>query len=383
MRHVALLIETSRTYGRDLLNGIRKYVDERGRWSMYVELRGLESQPPAWLRRWKGDGILARTGSAELSKELQRANVPVVELRTSRFHHIFPFVGVDNRALGRMVADHLLELGFQHFGIYRIDTEDYFTERAENFVGYLASKGYAVSQFHEIDHQERPVEWERHQDRLVEWLKELPKPVGVMACTDQLGYWLIDACGRAGIAVPEQVAVVGVENDETLCTTSSPPLSSVTFEGSRIGYTAAQLLDEMMNGASPPTEPILIPPRRIYPRRSSDVIAIDDPLMAQAIRLIRDKATMNISIKDILKEVPISRSMMERRMRELLGRSPHDEILRLKIDAARHLLVGTDLTIDQIAQRTGFRTVQYFCTVFLKTSSLTPGAYRKQARIGR
>jgi len=382
MRRVALLIETSRTYGRDLLAGIRRYVDENGEWSMYLELRGLDSRPPAWLHRWKGDGILSRTGSKELSKALQRTNAPVVELRTSRFHHSFPFVGVDNRALGRTVADHLLNLGFQNFGIYRIDTEDYFIERAQNFVDYLVAKGNNVAEFHEIIHEERPFVWERHQDQLVRWLKQLPKPAGVMACTDQLGYWLIDACRRAGISVPHEVAVVGAENDETLCSTSSPPLSSVEYDGALIGYTAAKVLDGMMNGEEAPSEPILIPPRRISTRQSSDVVATNDPHLAQAIRMIRDKATTGLSVQDILRVVPISRSTLERRMRELLGRSPREEILRLRLDSAKHLLSGTDLTIDQISHRTGFQTVQYFCTVFQKELQTTPGSYRKRSRTG-
>ncbi len=380
MRHVALLIETSRTYGRDLLTGIRKYVEEHGSWSMYLESRGLDSKPPAWLHRWQGDGILTRTGSVEIAQALERTNVPIVELRTSRLHRKFPFVGVDNRALGRIVAEHLLELGFQNFGIYQLDTEDYFVERSENFVRFLQSQGIEPSVFRAEDHQDRPLEWERHQDQLVNWLTCLPKPVGIMACTDQLGYWLLDACLRAQIMVPEEVAVVGCENDETLCNMSSPPLSSVVYDGCRIGYTAAKLLDGMMQGVPAPVEPTLLPPSRICARRSSDVVAIADPLMSQAIRMIREHATQGITIKQVLREVPLSRSTLERRMRELLGRSPREEILRLRIENARHLLAATDLTIEQISQRCGFRTAQYFCTAFHKAMELTPGAYRKQSR---
>ncbi|SFI53196.1 XylR family transcriptional regulator [Planctomicrobium piriforme] len=380
MRHVALLIETSRTYGRELLAGIRRYANEHGPWSMYLELRGLDSKPPAWLNRWHGDGILTRTGSLEMAQALERADVPTVELRTTRFHHRFPFVGVDNQALGRMVARHLLERGFRYFAVYDLDSEDYFTERGETFVQAIRAAGHDVHIFRSPDHREQPQEWEAHQDQLVEWLKALPKPVGIMACTDQLGYWLLDACVRAEIAVPEQAAVVGCENDETLCTMATPPLSSAAFDAQRIGYAAAKLLDGLMQGEPAPTAPLLIPPLQVVTRRSSDVVAIDDVVFSQAIRRMRESASQGLSIKEVLQSVPISRSTLERKTRSLLGRSPREEIFRIRLEIARQLLQETEMSLEQIAQRCGFRTAQYFCTAFLKSQGMTPGAFRKQSR---
>jgi len=380
MRHVALLIETSRTYGRGLLQGIRRYASEHGPWSMYVELRALDSRPPAWLHRWKGDGILTRTGSRTMARAIHKAQVPTVELRNSRYDDGFPFVGVDNQAVGRLVADHLLSLGFRNFGVYELDTEHYFTERRETFVRQIQSQGFQVQVFRAGGDRESPRQWEHHQDRLVRWLQQLPRPVGLMACTDQLGYWLLDACARAGIAVPEQAAVIGVENDETLCTMASPQLTSVAFDSVRIGYAAADLLDRMMQGIPAPKHPLYIPPLQVVPRKSSDVMAIDDPDVCEAIRALRKAACSGVSIGELLKTVPVSRSMLERRCRELLGRSPREEMFRLRIQAAQSLLRDTELTGDQIAHRTGFRSAPYFCTSFLKATGCTPGAYRQQSR---
>lgn len=378
MPHVAVLIETSRSHGRGMLRGVRQYIAENGPWSVFVELRALDSKPPPWLHRWKGDGILTRSGSQEIVDAVIKAGVPAVELRTTRFRHPFPFVGVDNVILGRKVAEHLLDRGFRHFAVYDLDTEEYFAQRSETFIQTLSQSGYKVSQLHANRNAESPAEWERQQNDLVRWLTRLPKPVGLMACTDQLGFWLLDACGRAEIAVPEEVAVVGVENDETLCTMARPPLSSVPFNSERSGYEAAALLARLMSGKPAPIAPILLEPLEIITRQSSDIVAIDDPEIAAAAMFIRQYACKGISVDDILKVVPISRSLLERRMRLILGRSPKAEISRIQIDLVKKLLSETDLSMTEIAKRAGFAYPQYMCGLFHRKFGQTPGQYRRK-----
>jgi len=377
--HVALLIETSRSYGRALLRGVRQYISERGPWSVYMELRALESKTPPWLKRWRGDGILTRTASQAMADAVRATGVPAVELRATKLEHDFPFVGVDNRALGRMVAEHLVERGFRHFGVYEIDIEDYFEERRENFVGTLRQSGFGCDVYHAPRRREKPAQWERQQDDLAAWLAELPKPVGLLACTDQLGFWLLDACHRAGVSVPEEAAVVGVENDESLCTMSSPPLSSVQFNGRRIGYEAAALLGRMMQGEPPPQEQTLIEPLGIVTRLSSDVVAIEDKDLAAALRFIRRHACGGITVEDVLRAVPMSRSALERRMRHVLGRTPKAEINRVKLNRVRQLLVETDLPLAAVARKAGFKHPQYMAEVFKQQFGQSPGAYRSGA----
>lgn len=379
--HVALLVETSRSYGRAILRGVRKYISENGPWSFYIELRALESKAPNWLRTWRGDGILTRTGSQAMADIIRRADVPTVELRASRLDHAFPFIGVDNLSMGRMIVDHLLERGFRRFALYAIDTEDYFVERCRNFVEAVNAAGCDCDVYGSKVHRERPRRWERQQDELAAWLAGLSKPVGVMACTDQLGFWLLDACKRARLAVPEEVAVVGVENDETLATMATPPLSSVQFDGERTGYEASRILDAMMRGEPAPLEPTLIRPLGIVTRQSSDVVAIEDKDVADAARFIREHAAKGITVDDVLRAVPVSRSALDRRMRDALGRTLKAEILRVQLVRVKQLLAETELPLMVIADKTGFRHHQYLAEVFKQRCGQTPGQYRAQYRL--
>ncbi|UUO06102.1 DNA-binding transcriptional regulator [Blastopirellula sp. J2-11] len=378
--HVALLIETSRTYGRELLHGVRKYVAEHGPWSLLVESRSLESPPPPWLPAWKGNGILTRSGSQAMADAVSRAKLPTVELRSTRLQHSFPFVGVDNRSLGKSVAEHFLSRGFRHFAVYQLGAEEYFQQRCENFVQTVADNGYEAFRYHPRNRREQPTEWEQAQQELADWVDQLPKPVGVMACTDQLGFWLLDACRRCGAIVPEEVAVVGVENDASLCNMASTPLSSIELNGVAIGYRAAELLEHLMRGGKPPKKPILIEPLGVVTRLSSDVVAVDEPELAAALLFMREHACDGISVSDVLRAVAISRSSLERGLRKLLGRSPNQELLRLKLKRAEEMLTHTDLTLAAIAEKCGFRRTQHLAETFRDLFGTPPGQYRRERR---
>ncbi len=381
IRHVALLIETSRSYGRGLLRGVRRYMAEHGPWSAFMELRALDSKAPPWLKNWQGDGILTRTGNQAMADAILKTGVPAIELRATRLQHDFPFVGVDNRALGRMVAEHLLDRGFRHFGVYQLDYEIFFEQRCENFVASLQEAGHTCDIYRASGHlTEKPTQWEKHQDDLARWLLSLPKPVGLMACTDHMGYWLLDACKRARVAVPEEVAVVGVENDESLCTMAMPPLSSVHFNAERTGYEAASLLDRLMAGEPPPPGPTLIGPARIVTRQSSDIVAIDDRPVAAALHFIREHACEGITVEDVLNAVPLSRSVLERRMRAAIGRTPKAEIVRMQLNRVKELLSETDLKLEVVARKAGFKHPQYLSAVFKQKFGITPGTFRNHAQ---
>jgi LacI family transcriptional regulator len=375
---VAVLIETSRSYGRGLLQGIRRYLAEHGPWLVFMEIRDLESSPPVWLKNWRGDGILVRSGTAAIAKAVRQTGLPAVELRSPRLNPGVPWITIDNRAMGRIVADHLMERGFRNFGVYEIGTEVFFEQRRVNFMETVVAAGCSCGIYHAQGPPERPSHWERHQEQLAHWVKALPKPVGIMACTDQLGFYLLEACARAGVSVPEEVAVVGVENDESLCAMATPPLSSVSFNTEAAGYAAAALLDRMMAGELAPQEPIAFEPLGVVVRRSSDVVAIDDREIALAVRFIREHACEGISVRDVLREVPLSRSALERRMQAALGRAPKAEINRVRLQRIKELLSGTDLSLAAIAHRTGYRGPQYLVEVFQRKTGVTPGSYRRR-----
>ncbi len=343
-----------------------------------MELRALDSRAPLWLRNWRGDGILTRTGTPAIARAVRRAGVPMVELRSPRLNPGVPWVGVDNRAMGKLVADHLIQRGFRHFGAYELASEIFFEERRGNFIATLAEAGYTCASYQPKGRPEKPAQWERHQEDLARWVEQLPKPVGIMACTDQLGFFLLDACARVGVRVPDEVAVVGVENEESLCTMAVPALSSVEFNLERIGYEAAATLERLMAGQRPLEDPLLIEPLGVVVRGSSDVVAVGDSAVAEAARFIREHACEGIAVGDVLKRVPISRSALERRMRAALGRTPNEEINRVRVETVKRLLVGTDLPLAAIAERTGFAGAQYLVDVFRRKTGQTPGAFRRR-----
>jgi LacI family transcriptional regulator len=374
---VAILVDTSRSYGRDIVRGIRRYVAEHGPWSLYLEPRDLRSTFPDWLKKWRGDGILSRTVDEKMLRQLKATKLPVVELRTSVLKHPFPFVGMDNSVVGARVAEHLRNRGFHHFGCVQDVSENFFVERSDRFIRAVCDAGFECPVF-----QSERSNWEQHQRALVAWLLKLPKPAGVFAVNDQLGFWVLDAARRAGIAVPEELAVVGAENDNMLCETASPPLSSLRLRGQVVGHAAARLLDEWMQRKRipKPGEKHLHLPGDIVVRQSSDIVAVEDPRIAAALRFIRQHATENLDVTRVAREVALSRSVLERRMKALIGRSPGEEINRLRFAAVEKLLAQTDLTLDAIAARCGFTHPQYMAEAFRKRSGITPGEFRRSRK---
>jgi LacI family transcriptional regulator len=372
---VALLVETTRTYTRELLSGVRRYLATFGPWSTFLELRALESSPPAWLRNWDGDGILTRTFTQETADLIEASGLPAVELRATNLQGKRPFVGMDNAHIGRAVAEHFFERGYRRFGAYSLQTERFFEERVRNFVGTVEALGCQCSELPESS-SESVKDWEQNQARLIEWLASLPKPVGIFAANDQLGVHLLEACQRAGVAVPEEVAVVGAENEETLCAFATPPLSSVRFDGQRVGYAAAELLDRLMQGKAPECGEIFVPPRGIVVRRSSDELVINDPLVVMAARLIRENATSGLSVESLCRRLNASRSTLDRRMKAALKRSPKEEINRIRFREVERLLRETDLSIEVIAEQTGFSHGQYLQAAFKQSYGQTPGKFR-------
>ena len=361
---------------RDLLAGISHFIDSHGPWSTFLELRAFESSLPPWLMNWDGDGIITRTHSAEMAKAIAATGLPTVEVRSTNYETGFPFVGMDNALIGQRVAEHFVNRGYRHFAAYTLDTESFFRERISNFVTPIEAAG-AKCETLPAHSESSPADWEEHQQELMNWLTSLEKPVGIFATNDQLGVRLIDACQRAGIAVPEEVAVVGCENEETLCEFTSPSLTSVRFDGHTVGFRAATLLDRLMKNklVDPPS---LIPPRGIEVRESSDEFVIEDAVALRAVRMIREKAFQGLTVAAICEQLSISRSTLERRMKAALKRGPKEEILRIQFREVKRLLRNTSLTIEVIAEQVGFSHAHYLQTVFRERYGITPGQFRKQ-----
>lgn len=378
---VAVLVDTSRSYGRDIVRGIRRYVAEHGPWSLYLEPRDLRSSFPDWLKDWPGDGILARTVDAGLLRQLKATRLPVIELRTTVLKHPFPFVGMNNHIVGERVARHFLDRGFRKFACGLDTSERFFVQRWESFRETLQKHGCTCDLFEYAPEAGSRPRWDQHQRRLADWLTSLEKPCAVFATNDQLGFWMLDAARRAGLRVPEELAVVGAENDKTLCETAWPPLSSVQLRGQHAGYQAAKFLDDWMLRKMAPPKEMLLSPGDVVVRQSSDIVAVEDERIARALHFIRQKASEGVGVDEVAREVALSRSALERRMKASVGRSPGDELIRIRFGLVEKLLSQTDLTLDAIADRAGFKHPQYMAEAFRKRFGITPGEYRKRNRI--
>ncbi|MEM9283621.1 MAG: DNA-binding transcriptional regulator, partial [Verrucomicrobiota bacterium] len=349
-------METTRTYTRELLAGVSRYLQAHGPWSTFLELRAFESSLPPWLDRWDGDGIITRTHSETMAEAIARTGLPAVEVRSTNYERGFPFVGMDNQRIGLMVAEHFVNRGYRNFAAYTLDTESFFRERVINFVTPIEDAG-ARCELLPAASEASPSDWETHQAALITWLTSLPKPIGIFATNDQLAVRLIDACQRAHLSVPDEVAVVGCEDEKTLCEFTSPTLTSVQFDGEEVGYQAARILDHLMEGHAPPESPILIPPKGITVRGSSDEFVIEDSIVLRAVRLIRDEALIGITVGAICERLGVSRSTLERRMKTSLKRGTKEEILRIQFREVKRLLHRTSLTIEAIAEQTGLQVV--------------------------
>lgn len=377
---VALLIETSNAYARGLLEGIVAYAREHDAWSIYLPEQRRGDAPPSWLSRWKGDGIIARIENEAIAKAVTKTRLPVIDVSAARLVPAIPWVETDDAAIARLAAEHLLERGFRNLAFCGEPRFNWSEWRCESFCHVVRHAGATCHTYETTTRDGPTASWDQEHRRLMAWIKKLPKPVGVMASYDIKAQQLLDACRELRIAVPEEVAVVGVDNDKLLCDLCSPPLSSVIPNAQRTGYVAAQLLNRLLSGEKVPPEAHLIEPLGVQTRQSTDVLAIDDRDIAAAVRFIREHACEGIKVADLLRAVPLSRRVLESRFTKLVGRTPHDEILRVKIERAKQLLVETDLSLALVAERTGIEHVEYLSVAFKRVTGQTPKDFRVSHR---
>jgi len=372
---VILLIETSRAYGRGLLRGIVKYSRLHGPWVFYSEPGGLEKALPA-MRHWGANGIIMRDSTR--GSEALKLGVPII-VSVHLKEHIkeTPYIDTNGVRIGRMAAEHLLDRGFRHFAFCGFDKLHWSRERCENFSKRVAGAGFETGIFKQPRSRVQR-SWENEQILMADWLKALPKPVGLMACNDDRGRHVSEACKIAGLHVPEQVAIVGVDNDELVCELSSPPLSSVALNVERGGYEAAELLDKLMAGKESIKKDIIVEPMHVVTRQSTDILAVEDTEVAEAMRFIRQHSKRIIQVSDVVDSVGLSRRALQQRFRRIFGRSVYDEIKRCRLEQIVLMLAETDLSISQIASAFGYAGIEKLSRYFQREKGMTPLAYRKQ-----
>ena len=376
---VALLVETSNAYARGLLAGIEDYLRAHGPWSVYLGERGRGDRPPDWLAKWDGDGIIARVENRRIAGALAALRVPVVDLSAARLLPRAPVVTTDNAAIARLAVQHFMERGFRQFAYCGEAHFAWSVARGEYFSLLVRGHGHTCATYAPPGPR---VSGDAEVDALARWLRALPKPAAVFACYDARGQCVLDACRRAGLAVPEEVAVLGVDNDELLCALTPPPLSSIRLNVQRTGWQAAALLALMMAGGKVPADTQFVPPLGVVTRQSTDVLAVEDPPVARALHYIREHGCEGIGVSDVLRHCPMARRTLEARLKALLGRTPREEIARVQMNRVKELLAGTDLALAEIAGRAGFRHTEYLSVVFKRETGVTPGEYRRQHGAG-
>jgi LacI family transcriptional regulator len=381
---VLLWIESSNSYGRRILEGIGRRVRESGPWSLYLKLRGQEEHLPPWVTRWQGEGILARTTSRAMTQRLRGLGVPMVELlghdreEPARVHG-------ENASAGRLAAEHLLECGLRNFGFFTYGAPWWIERYREGFVETL-KMFRSTCNVYRPPRPDRGLVPQWHagmQPSATRWLRGLAKPAGIFAPSYDFAATLMNTCRSEGIAVPDEVAVIGSVDDPAICNVFTPPLSCVDIPAERIGYEAAGMLQRMMAGEPPPAETLWIPATHVVQRQSTDLVAVEDADVARALRFIRQRACQGICVPDVALEVGISRRVLERKFREFVKRTPKDEILRTQLEHAKLLLAQSDMSIEAVAEHSGFPSFKHLAGLFRREVGATPKAYRKVQRVVR
>ena len=377
-RRVAVVIEASNAYARSLLAGIHAHVREHDPWTVFLPEHGRGRPPLEALARWHGDGIIARIETPAIARVVadlrlvQRLHV--VDVSAARLVPGVPYVETDDAAIASAAAEHFFERDFRQVAYLGDRRFQWSANRRDAFVAAATAKGMVVDVF-------------RHgrgydDDTAVEaWLAGLPKPIGVFCCYDIRGRQALDGCRRAGIAVPDEAAILGVDDDELLCGLSSPPLSSVIPDAVGAGRQAADLLDRLMRGERLDRAEWLLPPVGISTRQSTDVLAIDDDLVVAAVRQIRDHACRGLRVARLVKALSTTRRVLETRFTNRVGHTPHEEILRVQFRRVEQLLRETDLPLTEIAARAGFRHAEYMTVAFNRRHGQPPSAWRKRHRV--
>ncbi len=381
-RKVALLVESGMEYGRGVLRGIGAYAQAHGPWAFFHRVEMLPETLSPQLRKWKPQGIIGQFESRKLLGQVRRMGVPAIDLFALHPSGGIPRFGVDNVAASRMAVDYFRELGFENIAYCGFRGVYYCERRSKAFVEYMQQLQLPAHVFPVTEAASRPSVFDREAagqfdiERIGDWLRTLPKPVALMAGTDTRARQVLEACRLSNLHVPDEVAVLGVGNDEVMCNLADPPLTSVALRPEEIGRRAAALLDRMMRGDKPVEDHVEVGPLCVVSRQSTNTLAIKDPLVHEAVRYIREKYTEGATVSKLVEHLGISRSTLQRRFLESLGRSPRAELIRVQLDRVEQLLRDTDLPLTKIAQRTGFNYVECMMKLFKRKTGKTPTEFR-------
>lgn len=381
-QNVALFVESSRSYGRDLLRGVALFARTHGNWAVLHQEMTLDTDLPGWLQDVSVDGVIARVDQHTVHP-LRSLGVPIVDVRCRHAYPEIPQVETDDRLVARLAFEHLWARGFRRFAFCGFQFAHYSDIRLRAFRELVHAAGCPLSVYETAGRRDAPVT-HLEQSGLVDvqplsrWLTSLAPPTGLFVCNDIRGQQVLNACRRIDIAVPDDLGVIGVDDDDAICLLSDPPLSSVRPDAERVGYQAAETLQSMMNGHPAELATQYVPPKAVVQRLSTQVIAVEDRELARVCRFIRKHACEGIDVSDVVEFTSLSRRQLERRFRTQLNRTPHEEITDIQIEKVKQLLRETTMTLEQIAPLSGYSHKERISAVFKRETGLTPGEYRRR-----
>ncbi len=383
-RRVALLVETSSSWGRGILAGVARFSQSLDQpWLFFVEPRG-KYERLMLPEDWEGDGVIARVTHAGLAEQLIRRQLMTVNV--SWYNYGGPNIArctANEKQAGELAASHFIERGFQHFAYCGSPRRKHYIDRfGAAYVEALKRRGHACSVY-EPEHVDDGAHWERQLQSLAAWTSTLPRPAALLAFDAITGRQVCEACNYCELRVPEDVAVLGGETDDLFSLLSIPPLSTIDDNPEAVGFSAAKLLDSMMRGGTPGPETTYLPVHTVNCRQSTDISAVDDAVVRQAVSYIRENCRKAIQVADVVNAIAVSRRSLEQRFRHSLGRSPASEIRRMRVEVARQLLTQTALPIGTIAGRCGLQGAETLSRVFRQETGVTPSAYREQHRASK
>lgn len=387
--HIGLMVDASRAYGRGICHGVADFANRRKDWVIVPHERPESDGLPESFKRTRLDGLIAYIPNRRLYRKIAETGIPAVDVQGSSKGPLFPVIESDSEGIARTAVDFFVRASFRRLAYCGYPQVFFSDLRERAFVRFSRERGivpevYGGAKSHPVGDDFSLFERGAgaRDAELESWLESLPKPVAILACNDIRGQQVINACRDAGIRVPDEVAVLGVDNDEVICRLCHPPLSSIDPNVRIVGELAARLLDDMIHGR-PVSPGHRVPPVRVVERASTDIIAVEDGLVQDVLRKIRDRACVpgGVAVEQLCGDVGVSRSTLDKRFVDLLGRSVSEEITRHRLHHARQLLLSGDTPLGEVSARCGFTTTTYFCRFFKRETGGTPEGFRRANRV--
>ena len=388
MIKIILLSDFEEGYGKDLLRGIAQYSKDHGPWTFcrmpnaYSEKLGRKGILK-WAQEWEANGIIGRFHDDDDVKLFTDANIPVIAQDFKERLHTVPNLTSSYIDTGARGADYFLKKGFTNFAFYGFKDIVWSRERAMGFEQQIGQAGYSVHHFEPKDAKSQDL-WYYKPSELTNWLKSIPKPLALMACDDNQGYHVTEAARHAGLRIPDEVSILGVDNDEMICELSDPPLSSIELDTRKGGYEAARLMDQMIHSKKAQQwNDIVVNSTQVVTRLSTDVFASKDAYIVTALKFIHQNLDKNLRVEQILREVPLSRRSLEKRFVQTTGYPVYEYIYKQRIEKFTKKLLETEMSIFEIAIDLGLSDSKNIARQFKQIKGVTPMEYRKKFLIAK